>query len=140
MSIFGAASDVVVRVSSDNSLAPERRISPSWSIAQLKLKLELVTGVPPLFQSLTLRLPHSSEPIAIEGVDEESVHVADFPFQPYAELHVCGSFLSLKSTSLWTSKGPLFHVCPGSFFGLRFPPSLHGLLLCRWAANTPQLR
>ena len=95
MSILGTASDVVVRVSSDNSLAPERRISPSWSIAQLKSKLELMTGVPPSFQRLVLRLPHSSEPIAIGGVDEESVHVADFPFQPYAELHVCGDFLSL---------------------------------------------
>ncbi|KAF8426658.1 CAP Gly-rich domain-containing protein [Tirmania nivea] len=113
MSILGTASDVVVRVSSDNSLAPERRVSPSWSIAQLKSKLELMTGVPPSFQRLILRLPHSSEPIAIEGVDEESVYVADFPFQPYAELHVADTrplsarpnFVDVSSVEKYTMPG-----------------------------------
>ena len=88
MSFQGTASDVVVRIASDNSLAPERRISPSWSIALLRSKLEIITGVPPSFQRLTLRLPHNPEPIPIEAADEESVLVASFPFQPYAELHV----------------------------------------------------
>ena len=83
-------------MASDNSLAPERRISPSWSIAQLKSKLELVTGVPPSYQLLTLRLSHHPDPIVIEGPDEESIHVSDFPFQPYAELHVCREKISFS--------------------------------------------
>ncbi|KAF8477273.1 CAP Gly-rich domain-containing protein [Kalaharituber pfeilii] len=84
----GTASDIVVRVSSDNSIAPERRISPSWSIALLKSKMEVVTGIPPSFQRLTLHLPHNSDPIPIDSPDEENTQVASFPFQPYAELHV----------------------------------------------------
>ena len=33
----------------------ERRISPSWTIAQLKVKLEPVTGIPPSSQRLYVR-------------------------------------------------------------------------------------
>ena len=33
----------------------ERRISPSWTIAQLKAKLEPVTGIPPSCQRLYMR-------------------------------------------------------------------------------------
>ena len=94
MSFQGTAADVILKVSSDNSLAPERRISPSWSISTLKAKLELVTGVPPSFQRLTLRLPHDATPIPIESSDEDSTQLASFPLQQYAELHVCDVLLS----------------------------------------------
>lgn len=36
-------------------LQAERRINPSWTIAQLKTKLEHVTGIPPGYQRLRLR-------------------------------------------------------------------------------------
>lgn len=129
MSFHETAPDVVVRVASDNSIAPERRISPSWSIAQLKSKLELVTGVPPSNQLLTLRLPHNPDPIVIEGPDEESIHVSDFPLQPYSELHVCRENLFLSSTtsrhslSHYKLRGRLFYsyFCKDLFYFTRLP-------------------
>lgn len=84
---FVTAADVPVRVVSDNAAA-ERRITPSWTIAILKAKLETVTGIPPSSQQLTLRLPHAPQPIPISSHDEETTQIASFPLQPYVELHV----------------------------------------------------
>jgi hypothetical protein len=41
--------------SSPPLLSAERRISPSWTIGQLKAKLEPVTGIPPSAQRLRTR-------------------------------------------------------------------------------------
>ncbi|KAI9684697.1 MAG: hypothetical protein M1829_000072 [Trizodia sp. TS-e1964] len=65
----------------------ERRVSPSWSIAHLKSKLEPVTGIPPSAQRLSLRLANDPH-IPVEAQDEESAQLGLFPLQPYAELHV----------------------------------------------------
>ena len=81
------AHDIPLQVTSENS-GSERRITPSWSIAQLKTKLEPVTGVPPSAQKLSLRLPNQPE-IALEAADEENMQLARFPLQAYAEIHVC---------------------------------------------------
>ena len=66
----------------------ERRITPSWSIALLKSKLEPVTGIPPSAQKLTLRLPERQETSAVEADDEETVQIGQWPLVPYAELKV----------------------------------------------------
>lgn len=81
------AHDIPLQITSEHS-ASERRISPSWSVAHLKTKLEPVTGIPPSSQRLSLRVPNQSG-IAIEAADEESVELASFPLQAYAEIHVC---------------------------------------------------
>jgi len=49
------AGDIPLRITSENS-SSERRMTPSWTIGQLKAKLEPITGIPPLSQKLTLRL------------------------------------------------------------------------------------
>lgn len=36
-------------------LSTERRISPSWTVARLKAKLEPITGIPPGSQDLRIR-------------------------------------------------------------------------------------
>jgi len=84
---FSTTADIPVRVTSDNA-ASERRITPSWSITELKNKLEPVTGIPPSSQQLTLRVPHAPQPIPISSHDEENTQIAAFSLQPYAELHV----------------------------------------------------
>ena len=66
----------------------ERRVTPSWSIAHLKTKLEPVTGIPPSAQKLTLRLPGQQETSAVEAADEETAQVGQWPLVPYAELKV----------------------------------------------------
>lgn len=81
--------DVPLQVVSENS-ASERRITPSWSISQLKAKMEPMTGVPPSAQRLVLKTP-SQETVAIEAVDEDNTYLTSFPLTPYAELKVSWS-------------------------------------------------
>ncbi len=80
------AHDIPLQISSENASA-ERRITPSWSVAQLKTKLEPVTGIPPSSQRLTLKLP-GQEDVPIEAEDEERVQLGRWPLQPYAEIQV----------------------------------------------------
>lgn len=81
------AGDIPLSITSENS-SSERRITPSWTIGQLKAKLEAVTGIPPPSQKLTLRAP-GQQNVPIEAADEENTQLAAFPLVPYAELHVC---------------------------------------------------
>lgn len=80
------AGDIPLQITSENS-SSERRITPSWTIGQLKAKLEPVTGVPPLSQKLTLRLG-GRESMPIEAADEENTQLGNWPLAPYAEIHV----------------------------------------------------
>lgn len=65
----------------------ERRITPAWTISQLKTKLETVTGVPPRCQRLSLKRS-GAEAISIDAANEDDTHLSNFPLVPYAELHV----------------------------------------------------
>lgn len=78
--------DVPLQVISDYS-SSERRITPSWTITQLKSKLEFVTGIPPSSQQLSLKVANKSV-VPITAADEDSVCLTSFPLAPYAELHV----------------------------------------------------
>ncbi|KAF1961373.1 hypothetical protein CC80DRAFT_488663 [Byssothecium circinans] len=80
------AADVPLLVSSFNS-SSERRISPSWTIAHFKTRLEPITGIPSHCQQLSLRVG-SQDPVAISAADEEQTQLAAFPLQPHAELIV----------------------------------------------------
>jgi tubulin-folding cofactor B len=43
------------------AFATERRITPSWTVSQLKTKLETNTGIPPGSQRLRLKAPGQDE-------------------------------------------------------------------------------
>jgi|SRR5690242_8412631 len=81
-----SAADVPLLISSPNS-SSERRISPSWTIAHLKSRLEPITGVPASSQQLSLRVG-SQDAVPITALDEEHTRLAQFPLQPYAEINV----------------------------------------------------
>lgn len=53
---------------SSSSFASERRITPSWTVFQLKGKLETMTGIPPGSQKLRLKAP-GREDQWVEGDD-----------------------------------------------------------------------
>jgi tubulin-folding cofactor B len=89
------AGDIPIRVTSENS-GSERRISPSWTIRQLKDKLVLVTGIPALSQKLILVLT-GQQAVSIEAVDEENTQLAQFSLAPYAELRVSPEFMDRHS-------------------------------------------
>ncbi|KEY66448.1 hypothetical protein S7711_06188 [Stachybotrys chartarum IBT 7711] len=78
--------DVPLQVISE-STASERRITPSWSISQLKAKLETVTGIPPFAQKLSLKASGAAT-VVIEAADEDATPLSYFPLSPYAELHI----------------------------------------------------
>lgn len=94
---FQTSQDIPLRIVSENASA-ERRITPSWTIAQLKVKLEPVTGIPPSAQKLTLKLP-DQESVVIEAEDEESVQIARWPLRSYADIIVRHSCPVLSSPS-----------------------------------------
>lgn len=91
---FQAAADVPLFIKSPNS-SSERRVSPSWSIAHLKARLEPITGVPAGSQQLTLRVG-SQDGMPISAADEEQTQLAAFPLQPYAEITVSGFLFNLS--------------------------------------------
>jgi tubulin-folding cofactor B len=78
--------DVPLLITSENA-SSEKRITPSWSISQLRSKLEPVTGIPPSCQRLKLKTS-TNEIVPIEAVDEDSTLLSSFPLSPYAELQV----------------------------------------------------
>ena len=90
---FTTGRDIPLIVTSTAS-SSERRITPSWTIAHLKSKLEPVTGIPPSYQKLTLRLPEQQQQqqeIAIDAPDEETTQIGAWPLVAYAEIHVRSS-------------------------------------------------
>lgn len=81
------ARDIPILITSTAS-SSERRITPAWTIAHLKTKLEPVTGIAPASQKLILRLPDQRQETPIEAEDEESVEVGRWPLVAYAEITV----------------------------------------------------
>ncbi|OCL03288.1 hypothetical protein AOQ84DRAFT_442814 [Glonium stellatum] len=86
MAFHAAAADIPLLITSPNS-SSERRITPSWSIAHFKTRLEPITGIPASAQKLTLRVG-SQDGTAIEADDEEKTQLSAFPLQAYAEINV----------------------------------------------------
>lgn len=81
------ARDIPVRITSA-TVSAERRITPSWTIAQLKDKLELITGIPNSSQKLTLQ--HATDQqVVIEAEKEDQMQVGSFVQIPYTEIKVC---------------------------------------------------
>ncbi|KAL2205388.1 tubulin specific chaperone cofactor B [Sarocladium strictum] len=78
--------DVPLMVVSENA-SSERRITPSWTITQLRAKLEPITGIPPSCQKLSIQVPGSA-PVSVEASDEDSTYLSNFPLRAYAELSV----------------------------------------------------
>jgi tubulin-folding cofactor B len=89
-----SVADVPLLVSSPNS-SSERRISPSWTIAHLKSRLEPITGVPAGSQQLSLRVG-SQDAVPITAADEEQTRLTSFPLQPYAEITVSAFIYSVS--------------------------------------------
>ena len=87
-----------ITVASPDPSAPplvssERRVTPSWTIAQLKVKLEPITGIPASSQLLrTKALDGTSIAIGgVGGVDEEAALVGDtrWGLRKGGEIEVC---------------------------------------------------
>ena len=69
-------------------LSAERRINPSWTVSQLKAKLEPVTGIPPGSQRLRTRALDGSW-VPMEG-EERLVGEREWGLRRGGEIEVCG--------------------------------------------------
>lgn len=83
---YQSARDVPLQIRSANA-ASERRISPSWSLAQLKIKLEPITGIPPSSQKLTLKVSGRPDTV-MHALDEDSTQISQWELLAYAEIFV----------------------------------------------------
>ncbi|KAL8908316.1 MAG: hypothetical protein Q9171_005502 [Xanthocarpia ochracea] len=90
MASLATTRDVPVLVVS-SAASSERRINPSWTISQLKAKLESVTGIPPSVQALTLRLPDCQQGTSISAENEDVTKLEAWSLSAYAEIHVAST-------------------------------------------------
>ncbi|KAI9754301.1 MAG: hypothetical protein M4579_004765 [Chaenotheca gracillima] len=63
-------SDISILISSVNA-SSEKRVTPTWTLAHLKSKLEPVTGIPPSSQRLILKAPGGSQEGTILTTENE---------------------------------------------------------------------
>lgn len=63
----------------------ERRITPTWTVLQLKYKLETMTGVPPGSQRLRLKTPGRPD----QWVDGDGSVIGDWGLMKGCEMEVC---------------------------------------------------
>lgn len=75
----------------ESSFITERRITPTWTVMQLKSKLETMTGIPPGSQHLRVKVPGRADQWA-EG-DERII--ADWGLVKGSEIEVGGFVLYL---------------------------------------------
>ncbi|KAF2219298.1 CAP Gly-rich domain-containing protein, partial [Elsinoe ampelina] len=85
---MASPNDITVLVISPNSRS-ERRLQPSWSLDQLRTKLEPITGIPASSQRLAITLP-SGQQQALDHLSD-STPVSQVNLRDYAELHVIDS-------------------------------------------------
>lgn len=73
----------------------EKRLTPSWTVSQLKSKLETVTGIPPGSMGLSLKVAGSAE-VLIAGENSQIGRWISELTPGSAELVVCTSILSFE--------------------------------------------
>ena len=93
--------DIPMKICSPNASA-ERRITPSWTLAQLKGKLEPITGIPTGCQKLTLKVP-GSPPVGLESKEEERAELSRWNLVAQAEIKVSGMARTTSRESLLLS-------------------------------------
>jgi tubulin-specific chaperone B len=71
--------------SNEPFLATERRITPSWSIDQLKGKLETMTGIPPGSQRLLFKSPGRPD----QWIEGEDRLIGEWGLVRGCEIEVC---------------------------------------------------
>lgn len=79
----------------------ERRVTPTWTVMQLKGKLETMTGVPPGSQRLRVKVPGRPD----QWADSDDQLIGNYGLAKGSEIEVC---LHLQRTgfTLSTSSGP----------------------------------
>lgn len=67
------------------SIATERRVTPTWTVSQLKGKLETMTGIPPGNQKLLLKTPGKQN----QWVEGDERLIGEWGLTRGCEIEVC---------------------------------------------------
>jgi tubulin-folding cofactor B len=97
-------SHIPVFVTSEQ-ISSERRISPTWTIGQLKARLETITGIAPYNQRLRVYGPSSQAQYVYVNDEQEDGLIGQYNLAPYGRIHVeddspVGNQLNINDTSL----------------------------------------
>jgi hypothetical protein len=107
VSVIITSSSVARSADSEPRFLTERRITPTWTVEQVKSKLETMTGVPPGSQRLRVKVPGRPD----QWADNDAQLIGDYGIVKGSEIEV-GFFLSfflvcflllfgLVSVSMW---------------------------------------
>lgn len=81
----------------------ERKISPGWTLAYLKKRLEQTTGIPARFQVLQYYPDRANnEFVVLKGANEETTFLEQFGIVPYSRIHVEDSDPDSKLSELYS--------------------------------------
>ena len=127
-----SSADLPLLISSENA-SSERRISPSWTVSQLKSRLEPITGIPASCQRLVLKVG-AQAPQAIEAQDEDIIQLASWPLQSYAEISV-GSEISLSLVTYFQT-GIEYVLNPKKLCPSHPSRFIAGLSICQGTVST----
>lgn len=83
-------------VEAEPGFATERRITPTWSVIQLKSKLETMTGVPPGSQRLRLKAPGRTD----QWIEGNNTIIGDLGLAKGCEIEVQFIMTSLSPSLL----------------------------------------
>lgn len=106
VSVIITSASMAHSADSEPRFLTERRITPTWTVEQVKSKLETMTGVPPGSQRLRVKVPGRPD----QWADNDAQLIGDYGLVKGAEIEV-GHFFSVYDVflvlRLWVSYGSL---------------------------------
>lgn len=107
ISVIITSPAAVKSANGEPSFVTERRVTPTWTVMQLKGKLETMTGVPPGSQRLRVKVPGRPD----QWADSDDQLIGDYGLAKGSEIEVCflpqrpGSMLNASSGPRLSSAG-----------------------------------
>jgi tubulin-folding cofactor B len=104
MSFQPTPTDIPVAITTPSTSSPsdeprlhsERRITPTWTVKQVKAKLETMTGIPPSSQQLRLKTPGRAD----QWVDGDDTIIGEWGLTRGCEIEVLFIFKRTGKTVL----------------------------------------
>lgn len=108
ISVIITAASAARGADAEPSFVTERRVTPTWTVMQLKGKLETMTGVPPGCQSLRIKVPGRPDQL----MDGDDRRIDEWGLVKGTEIEVwLSSAFKIYSSLIWTK---ILLLLPGS--------------------------
>ncbi|VVT53745.1 uncharacterized protein SAPINGB_P003728 [Magnusiomyces paraingens] len=111
--------EIPLFVTSENT-SSERRINPSWTIKNLRVRLETITGIPPANQQIQLYgASKISKPIIISAADEDTTTLEGFSLEKYGRINVDDTRPLSNRPNFTDTTNVEFYTMPNSVYEKR---------------------